>query len=351
MKLAILSRWNSACGVSLHAEIVGREWVKNGHNLIVFAPDNVRPVGKDEEYVVRCFSDEGDHAKTFFQPEPFLDTDYEMLVVERVEWVPLEPLKKIFSEMKKKAKMVYVVHERRLPTNPLFYEFNWDAIVCFDQRYKEQWLKRFAENKLHIIPYPTGHLQKGDKQRARKELDLPLDKRIIFSFGWAPELHVFPVLPELQRLNESFPFLYLVLADPKYIAADVQPLKGHKLIELRHELATRDRIYTYLHASDVYLIHKQREEIREGEAVVPSSILMCMGALAPVITSDTDFVWFLDKEVMKYSNNNELRRLLINIFKGDEIVIKVLKESEKYVISHSPGRIAEQFIKLFDKLL
>lgn len=85
--------------------------------------------------------------------------------------MPLEPLKKIFSETKKKAKMVYVVHERRLPTNPLFYEFDWDAIVCFDQRYKEQWLKRFAENKIHIISYPTGHLQKGNKQRARKELD------------------------------------------------------------------------------------------------------------------------------------------------------------------------------------
>lgn len=117
-----------------------------------------------------------------------------------------------------------------------------------------------------------------------------MDKRIIFSFGWAPELHIFPVLPELQRLNEGFPFLYLVLADPKYIAADIQPLKDHKFIELRHELATMEQIYTYLHASDVYLIHKQREEIREGEAVVQSSILMCIGALAPVIISDTDFV-------------------------------------------------------------
>ena len=61
MKLAMLSRWNSACGVSLHAELVGREWVKNGHDLRVFAPDKVRPIGEDEEYVVRCFSDEGDH--------------------------------------------------------------------------------------------------------------------------------------------------------------------------------------------------------------------------------------------------------------------------------------------------
>ena len=350
MKLAILSRWNTACGVSLHAGLVGREWVKNGHNLTVFAPDNIRPVGKDEEYVVRCFSDEGDNLETFFHPEPLLDTDYEILVVERVEWVPLEPLKKIFSEIKKKANIVYVVHERRLPANPLFYEFDWDAIVCFDQRYKGQWLKRFDENKIHIIPYPTGHLQKEDKRRARIELDLPLDKRIVLSLDWAPELHIFPVLPALQKLNESFPFLYLVLADPKYIEIDIQPLKAHKFIELRHELAKMDRIYTYLHASDVCLIHKQKKEVRKGEAVVSSSILMCMGALTPIITSDTDFVWFFDKEVMKYSNNDELRGLLINVFKGNEIVNKILTASEEYVIKHSPEIIAQEFIELFDKL-
>jgi len=71
MKIAILSRWNTACGVSLHAELIGREFVENGHNLTVFAPSNIRPVGKDEHYVVRCFSDEGDPIETFFYPEPF----------------------------------------------------------------------------------------------------------------------------------------------------------------------------------------------------------------------------------------------------------------------------------------
>ena len=178
-----------------------------GHDLTVFAPNNIRPVGKDEEYVIRCFSDEGDHTETFFHPEPFLDTDYEVLVVERVQWVPLEPLKKIFRNIRKKAKIVYVVYERTLPTNPLFYEFDWDAIVCFDQRYKEQWMKRYDADKIHMISYPTGPLRKGDRQRARKELDLPLDKKIVFSFGWAPQLHIFPVLPALERLNENCPFL------------------------------------------------------------------------------------------------------------------------------------------------
>jgi len=351
MKIAILSRWNTACGVSLHAELVGRELVKDGHSLTVFAPNNIRPVGKDEEYVIRCFSDEGDHTETFFHPEPFLDKDYEILVVERVEWVPLEPLKRCFPQIKKKAKIVYVVHERRPPTNPFFFQFDWDAIVCFDERYKEQWLSRFDEAKIHIIPYPTGYLCKGNKQKARGELGLPLDKRIVFSYGWAPELHIYPILPALRRLNVSSPFIYLVLADPKYIAADILPLKDPGFIELRYELAPMERIYTYLHASDAYLIHKQVEEVRQGEAVVPSAILMCLGVSTPIITSATEFVWFLDKEVMKYSTEDELRKLLIKVFVGDKTVNEALKRAEEYAIKHSPKRIAGGFLRLFDQLL
>lgn len=351
MKLAILSRWNTACGVLLHAELIAREWIKNNHNLKVFAPNNIRPIGKDEEYVIRCFSDEGNHVESFFHPEPFLDSDYDILVVERLEWVPLEPLKNIFAMIKKKAKIVYVVLERKLPTNPLFYEFNWDSIVCFDKRYKKQWSKSFDEKKIHIIPYPTGSLQKGNKQKARKELNLPQDKKIVFSFGWAPELHIFPILPTLQKLNKNLPFLYLVLADPKYIAADIQPLKDHKFIELRHELASNDQIYKYLHASDAYLIHKQKEEVLPGEAVVHSSILMCIGTPTPIITSNTEFVWFLNKELMKYSNNDELHQFLIEIFNRNESVNQVLKASEEYVINHSPRKIAGEFIKLFYNLL
>jgi hypothetical protein len=38
MKIAMTSRWNIPCGVSLHAELVGRAWVEMGHDLQVLAP-------------------------------------------------------------------------------------------------------------------------------------------------------------------------------------------------------------------------------------------------------------------------------------------------------------------------
>ncbi len=172
----------------------------------------------------------------------------------------------------------------------------------------------------------------------------------MFSYGWAPELHIFPLIPSLRELNESFPFIYLVLADPEYMAADIGSLREPCFIELRYELTPMERIYTFLHASDAYLLHKQKQEIREGEVAVPSSILMCLGALTPVVTSDTEFVWCLEKEAMKYSNTDELREVLIKVFEGDESVQETLKSAEKYAIEHSTQKITGEFIKLFQGL-
>lgn len=349
MKIALLSRWNTACGVSLHAELVGREWVKMGHELTVFAPNNVRPVGKDEDYVFRCYSDEGDHTQTFFHPEPFLKEDYEIFVAQRLEWAPIDPLKEIFPKIRRKARTVYIVHERKPPADPRFYEFEWDAVICFDDRYRRQWSGiRGFKDKIRVIPYPTGYLKKGDKAKAREKLGFPAEEKIIFSYGWAPELHVLPVLPHLKELREVVPFTYLILVDPE---AKGRRIPGYDFVNLRRERPSMDGLYAYLHASDVCLVHKQGSEVKEGEAVVSSSVLMCMGALTPIVTSDTEFVSFLDKEVIKYRSPAELKEVLAGILEGRIDVERTLRAAEEYAREHSPRRIAKAFVELFEGLL
>ena len=61
MKIAMVSAWNEDSGASIHAELIGREWVKMGHDLKVFSFftydfHGTAIVGKDEDYVVRCFT-------------------------------------------------------------------------------------------------------------------------------------------------------------------------------------------------------------------------------------------------------------------------------------------------------
>jgi len=113
-----------------------------------------------------------------------------------------------------------------------------------------------------------------------------------------------PILPYLKELNDETTFRYLVLVDPE---AKDRKLPNYDFIEVMFGRPSMDRIYTYLHSSDVCLIHKR---------VVSSSVLMCLGDLTPIVTSNTEFVSFLDREAIKYRDATELKRVFAGILKG-----------------------------------
>jgi len=48
MKIGMLTAWNVPCGASIHAQLVGDSWIKDGHKLIVFAPYGVPILQKED---------------------------------------------------------------------------------------------------------------------------------------------------------------------------------------------------------------------------------------------------------------------------------------------------------------
>ena len=78
---------------------------------------------------------------------------------------------------------------------------------------------------------------------------------------------------------------------------------------------------------------------------------MCLGVSTPIVRSNTEFSWFLNGEVMKYSSDDELCSLLIDVFEGGEIACTMSKKARKYTIEFSPERIAREFMGLFEKFL
>jgi len=59
MKIAMMTPWNTSCGVAMHAKLIGREWVRMVPELNVLAPTEkeTQPVtNTDEPYVTRCYT-------------------------------------------------------------------------------------------------------------------------------------------------------------------------------------------------------------------------------------------------------------------------------------------------------
>ena len=346
MNITMMSRWNIPCGVSTHAELLGRALVQMGHNLKVLAPVEYEDyqTDKDEPYVLRCYKRPKKKEAFFFNPRPFLEDNCDIFIVQNLEILPMEELLKVYPRIKKRAKTVFVVHEGKPPGDLTFYKFDWDAIVCFDERYRKFLCKIYPEDKIKIIPYPCHPLMPGDKKEARLKLNLPLDKKIIFNYGIGIYRHLH-LLPTIERVSKKYPLIFLTLTHIQewYDLFDVARIR-YKFIELRNGKLPVNALYTYLQASDCLLIHKDSAEA----IVVPSTAYLCLGGGQPILAYNTNFFATFDKEVLKYSSLSEA---LEDVFEQRDNVKFVLRTAQEYVKNNSSIEVAKKFIQLFESLL
>jgi len=352
MKIGMMCLWNAANGPSIHAELVGRAWVKLGHKLRVFSaekhPDARPTLQKDEDFVIRNFRVNEVIPFTraaSFDPSPFLNEEYEVFVAQNVERLPADKLLEVFPNIKKKAVTVQVVHEGKAPEDPLYYEFDWDAIVCFDQRYKDYLVKSFSAERIHMIPYPYRQIELSDKGDAKTKLEFPLDKKIVFSFGFRPK-DIVSVLPVLKEVDKDYPLRYVIIANPESEFDELREAqKTYDFIDLQVRPLPQDELYTYLHASDALLIH--RESSKEYNAVVSSSVCQVLGSGCPILFHESNYVELHGDEIVKYRDFEDMKTKLIDIFGGKFDLNKV----KAFLKEHNAENIAKKFVLLFEELI
>ena len=354
MKIAMMTRWNVPSGQSSHAEPIGRAWLEMGHELKLFAPagmDLSLLYGQDEPFVRRCYMQdiwgERERSDYFFDPRPFLEEDYDIFLVEMASIMPMPELLEIFPQIKKKAKTILVVHETGLPQDPNWSKFDWDAIICFDERYKKFLSKAFPEKKIAIIPFPCHPPAHGDKKAARKLLGLPLDRKIVFAYGADSVYFHVDLLPVMERLSKDYPVLFLLLTHHTQTA--VPELKSlPKYFVVRDEMPIDDRLYSYLHACDAYIYYGRVSIDGVG---VSSCAMTCLGAGRPVLVSGyCNFFDLSGREIIKYGDFEDLEQKLRAIFDGTESVKESLAAAEEYAARYSAPEIASQFIELFERV-
>jgi len=351
MKIGMMTRWNVPCGVAAHAEPLGRAWVEMGHQLRVFAPIewNTLQTQEDEPYVTRCYrlnSGWRDWEEFFLNPQPVLEEDYDVFVVQNLELMPMPELFQIYPKIRERAKTVLIIHEGKAPTDPQFYNFEWDAVVCFDERYTGYLSKIYPREKLFIIPYVCHPDEHGDKFEARSKLGLPLDKKIIFSYGIGVDRNAY-LVPTVARLAGKYPILFLVLTHIEEHFPIFEALaQKYKFVELRKGIASTKRLYTYLHASDAAIFHKPPAQA----IVVSSTVFECLGAGCPILAYDSNFVETLSDEILKYKDFGELEQRLVDVFEERENVKECLQSAEAYVMKNSSYTLGKRFIALFESL-
>ena len=354
MRIALMSSWNAVCGVSIHAELIGRALLDMGHELRVFAPiqyeddDTLRCFRVDEPYVVRNYSflrygdrcvDEGLLSGLFLDSTPLLEWDFDLLIVEKPTSTPLKKLLELLPRLG--GRTLAVLHECRRPENPYFYKARWDAATIFDERYLSIFSGILPEDLLHIVPYPCHPIERRDRMAERRRLSIPLEAEVVFSFGrlHQPEA-IIKTLKPLWRERAELMYLCLV-GDPSLYERLRRLEAEYPFLEVRFDRPSIEDLYSYLSAVDVLLLHKG--EVK-GEVKLSSTAHLCLGSLTPILCPDVSYFHPFKDEVLKYHSLKELRRLLRELLEGGHEELR--ERAERFVDEHSAERIAERLLRI-----
>jgi len=348
MKISLLSAWNSDSGAAIHAELIGREWIRTGHQLSVFSFIKSDFHGKnilreDEKYVTRCF---GTPKTNFFDARPILSTKMDVLIVEDLGMLPKKSLAKIFPTIRKMAKTINIIHDNKSSSDPYFYKFKWDKVIFFNKQYSEIFKNIYPKSKTEIIPYPSGLWESGEKKEARRKLKLPEGIKIFFVFGWWAR-YLIPLFPVFRKIRKRYPFILLVSSRDKKAKVKYLSLREEGIeVDFREEIISEDKLYLYLHASDAFIFGDKK---REG-ALIPSTATYGMGAGCLIIAPRSNFFEMFNREVLKYSTSKEFEENIIEVINKGKRYKETLRAQKFFVMKNNLKVVAKKYIRLFEKL-
>ena len=344
MKIAIMAAWNTNSGVAMHAEPIGKAFREMGHKIDVFSFLKTDYHGegitaKDESFVYRCF---GTRTGTeVLDSVPFMDKSYDILLVEDLGMLPVDKLANLMPCIKKKAKVVHVVHENRMCAHSWFYKIDWDKVVYFDHR--QDFLKKIYPDA-EYIPFPCYNIRRGSKTAARKRLHLPLNKKIIYSFGLRGYHPYYGELP--NKLKKKAVLLHIV---PKeYQMLEELTPADWRIVRKADSLTTQD-FDDYLFAADAAIFHKFQSRFH---AVISSTVYQALGTGCPIfVPRQSDFFHDWTDEVIHYRDITALDKMLVDLLGNEKKSKKLQEKANEFVESHSPKAIARKYIDLFERLL
>lgn len=343
MNIGILSRWNATCGVSMHAELIGTEFLKMGHNLKVFAPYTQtankwwhhKIIRDDEEFVIRCYSelDPDTMSNGKVEVEKVLSEDIDLLIVESYISIPYSDVENLARKID--AVTVAVVHEGAREDIRYSDMHVFDAIVAFDERYVREVIYD-CKDIIKIIPYPCYPAKKGKRKFAE-------DKLTFFSFGRQPVEEYVDFIQALDGLSRKYDLIYRIVRSDGLL-----PFAKEWLHQEQKRLRDTEEVYRYLHSSDIHLLPKGDTE----NVVVSSTLYQCLGSLVPTVVPNTRHFEVLpeEKPVVIYDDVNDLKEKLELLIECESFREKIVKAAERYVERFRSDKIAREFIELFKSI-
>ncbi|RLC37342.1 MAG: hypothetical protein DRH33_05880 [Candidatus Nealsonbacteria bacterium] len=355
-RIAIMSSWNAACGVSTHAELIGDALLRKGFDLTVFAPrqyvdDSTYLINTSDEHYVKRVYDFQRYGDRYIDPNVLqsayldskwiLDTDFDLLLIEKPTSMPLPKLIKILPKIKKKAKVIGIIHEGLPILNPFFEKIDWDALIIFDERYRK-FLPSSWESKIYTVPFPCYPL---DSSYEARKYSTDSEATRILSYNRVHDLQlVLRGIEIAQREIGTIEYTLLLGSIDAYEQVKKYKNKYH-FLDVKVDRPSKSTLRNIQCESDVILFNTRRPT----HIALSSSVHFCLSTLTPILCNNVSYFDMFSGEVIKYGDCDDLSEKLVNLMRYG--ANKVLHKAEEYCKRYSADKISEQILDIaFNKL-
>ena len=350
MKIGFLSRWGATCGVGMHAEILAREFIRMGHEVVVFAPTEEsaskevkyykRTEAQDPEFVKREIYTEVDNVteEGWVKEEEILKENLDLLIIETFWRVPVKPLTRLIEKLK--IPVISVFHEANIFKAREVVKLPCDKIVVFDRRFYDEILEFYEipREKVEVISYPVMKSYDVEPERPVSE-----DKFLFFSFGRQPVEEYCDFLNALKKLRKRFDNVHYWI-----IRSDGRVDYEAEWITQWQKRPTVEKLYSYLKGSNVHLLPKGNTP----NVVVSSTLYQIIASETPIVIRDSRFVETIETDaygfgpIVKYRNIHDLVHKLELLMLDREQVEDIKKEVRVFVEKYGGDKIAQEFLDL-----
>ena len=234
-------------------------------------------------------------------------------------------------------------------------DLNYDAHIVHNDLAKK-YLSAYTRKPIYVIPHGSLIWEPTPKELARKALNLPLDKKIVFLFGFAAETKGFEEVAKASSKLKDTLFIIsgaiheLLKEHGHEVASRIKSLKSENVILLEKYLSEGE-INLYASAADALLFNYK----------TPKFVSSASGALHRVLASGKPIVCTFDnrmmdlddgKHALKYRQGDidGMIHCLNLIFEDEDLAGRLGAEARLLAEKTSWREVAKQHIKVYNEI-
>jgi len=377
MKISYISTYPpTRCGIATYTYYLSQALSRNNKELrISIIAENSAKLIKGELFQTSpCFDRKEDYVQTIKEAVARSSPDIIHIQHEFAIFNPNRRFLNLLEELQKKIKIVLTLHT--VHTNETndwnieamsIEEYNFkmsqlvSAIIVHQVSMKAELVRQGVDEKLiYLIAHGTELLKPENTIEARRKLELPVNSRIILSFGFFGELKRKElIVGALPKVLEKVPNAYVYFSG--YIRDWVQEdFEARKLYEKKaEELGVSDHVIfakRYIRNDDIHLVFCSSDVVvfphfQEWYSA-SGGLHLAMGSFKPIVVSNIaqfeEVPGAISKELVCDPNDSfKLAEIITRLLVDDNFREEIIDSVKCHALSTSCDVVANKHIQIY----